>query len=155
LPSARVHDRINLRAFVVVGVVSATLFGSGALPTPSVAAIYAFTAGYFAGSHLLSPDLDAAVSEPARRWGWLRVVWIPYARIFPHRGSSHGYLLGPLTRLGYLFVITSPLHAQEAVQAWLIRQPALLPSEVGIALLAGYFASTWLHLIADRAPLRW
>jgi uncharacterized metal-binding protein len=154
LPSGRAHDRINFRAFVALGAASAVAFATGALPTPPVSVVYAFSIGYFVGSHYLSPDLDAAGSEPKRRWGWLRVVWVPYARIFRHRGSSHGYLIGPLTRLAYLFVIASPVMAREEVHAWVTQHQPLIAGEAGTALLIGYFTSTWLHLIADRAPLR-
>lgn len=57
---------------------------------------------YLAGSLFLSPDLDLYHSRPARRWGILRVLWWPYARLFRHRGLSHHLVLGPLTRLLYL-----------------------------------------------------
>ena len=154
MPSARTHDRINLRAFIALTAASAVAFATGALPTPPVSVLYGFAIGYFVGSHCLSPDLDAAGSEPKRRWGWLRIVWVPYTRLFRHRGSSHGYVIGPLTRLAYLFVIASPILSRDRVQAWVFEHQALIAGEIGVALLVGYFTSTWLHLLADRAPLR-
>ena len=34
-------------------------------------------AGHLMGGLMLSPDLDLP-SRPWRRWGWFRIIWIPY-----------------------------------------------------------------------------
>jgi len=61
-----------------------------------------FVAGYLVGTFWLTPDLDLATSRASRRWGVLRVFWLPYAWLFPHRGLSHRPFLGALTRVLYL-----------------------------------------------------
>ena len=61
-----------------------------------------FSATYLFSALLLSPDLDSARSDPYNRWGYLRVCWTPYAKLFRHHGLSHNPLVGPLSRLLYL-----------------------------------------------------
>lgn len=48
-----------------------------------------FSAAYLFSALLLSPDLDLARSDPHNRWGYPRVCWTPYAKLFRHHGLSH------------------------------------------------------------------
>ena len=113
-----------------------------------------FTLGFLAGTFLLSPDLDLSEGrvDSKRRWGVLGFLWVPYGRLFSHRGLSHTWLLGPLTRLAYVAVILAVVAGlvRVAFPAW--TWPAL-PEPVGLKfaapLLLGYYLSQWLHLIAD------
>jgi len=50
----------------------------------------------------ITPDLDLSTSRPSRRWGMLRLFWLPYTWLFPHRGLSHRPFLGAFTRVLYL-----------------------------------------------------
>ena len=47
------------------------------------------SATYLFSALLLSPDLDLARSDPHNRWGYPRVCWTPYAKLFRHHGLSH------------------------------------------------------------------
>jgi len=67
--------------------------------------LLAFSSAYLFSSLLLSPDLDLRSNATRRRWGPLGFIWWPYTKVFKHRGLSHNLLLGPLTRIGYLFLI--------------------------------------------------
>jgi uncharacterized metal-binding protein len=98
----------------------------------------AFALAYLAGTYLLSPDLDLAEKgvRAGRRWGVLRLLWRPYGWLFRHRGLSHTWVLGPLTRLAYLGV------------DWDLRPPSWPKEALGWGLL-GYYLSQWLHLLAD------
>ena len=51
--------------------------------------------------------MDLAKSDPQNRWGALKVLWKPYARIFSHRGISHNPVFGPLTRIAYIGFIAA------------------------------------------------
>ncbi|MCR4404176.1 MAG: metal-binding protein [Candidatus Acetothermia bacterium] len=64
-----------------------------------------FSAAYLFSSLWLSPDLDLRSNDARRRWGALGFIWVPYTKVFKHRGLSHNLLLGPLTRVGYLFLV--------------------------------------------------
>lgn len=54
------------------------------------------------GTLLITQDLDLRCNDASRRWVALRFVWMPYHLLSKHRGVSHTYLLGLVTRLLYL-----------------------------------------------------
>lgn len=153
MPSGRVHNLINIAAYSVLaaGVLVAT---RQSLLTVTPAQALNFTLGFFAGTFLLSPDLDLADGrvDSKRRWGPLGVLWVPYGRLFSHRGLSHTWLLGPLTRLVYLALIVGFVAGLLSF-AWPGMPPLKVPepSSLGVfaPLLLGYYLSQWLHLIAD------
>ncbi|ADR37835.1 Protein of unknown function DUF2227, metal-binding protein (plasmid) [Oceanithermus profundus DSM 14977] len=160
MPRGPVHESVNLTA-LALGVIAYHRLvpeGSAALPPGT---LEGFVAGYLLGSLWITPDLDLAerknTPRPARLWGWLRLLWIPYGRLFRHRGLSHTWVVGPITRILYLVLIL------EGVLYGLSLLPGMgttlepltttkwLLSPVGGAGLAGYFVAQWLHLVLDRA----
>lgn len=152
MPSGRVHNLINLAAFAVLGTSALVLARAGAFTLEPREGL-AFALGYFAGTFLLSPDLDLAEGhvDSKRAWGLLGVLWVPYGLMFSHRGWSHSWIVGPLTRLVYLGLMVALVLGVVAlvwppVLAW---RPEGLAWPVGAALLAGYYLSQWLHLVAD------
>jgi len=156
VPNYRVHDAINLTALGVSFAGYSMLANTNIIPSVSGAAMIGYTLSYLAGTFLVTPDLDLHGSKPKKRWGMLRFLWRPYATLVPHRSSfSHGWLIGPLTRLLYLLLLTLPLLTLTRA---LEPTHALAQQYVGwdalIASVAGYYLSQWMHLIADRAPLR-
>jgi uncharacterized metal-binding protein len=93
MPGHRVHDGIALA--------TAPLLAAGTYAVSDIS-----TAGVLAGSYLvasfwLSPDLDID-SAPLRRWGPLRVVWLPYTWAVPHRSILSHSGVSALLRLAYL-----------------------------------------------------
>ena len=160
VPRGPVHESVNLTA-LALGVIAFHRLvpdGGAALPAGS---LEAFVAGYLLGSVWITPDLDLAERRnkprPARLWGWFRLLWVPYGQLFRHRGLSHTWVVGPITRILYIVLIL------EGVRYGLSLLPGMgsaleplamtkwLLSPVGIAGLAGYFVSQWLHLALDRA----
>lgn len=113
-----------------------------------------FSLGFLAGTFLLSPDLDLSEQgvNSKRNWGVLGPLWVPYGMVFSHRGLSHTWIVGPLTRLAYLaiwgFIVVGLLRT-----FWPEVRLPTLPDQPEWKLLApvtlGYFLSQWLHLIAD------
>ncbi|MEN2981366.1 MAG: metal-binding protein [Thermus sp.] len=151
MPSGRVHEAINL---TVLGGGAAAYLAQGGSPEAPEA--LAFALAYLAGTFLLSPDLDLADKgvRAQRRWGVLGVLWKPYGWLFRHRGLSHTWVLGPLTRLGYLLGLLWGLWALAQGLALSLgvgfapRLPSW-PKEVWGYALWGYYLSQWLHLLAD------
>ncbi|TBH20758.1 metal-binding protein [Thermus thermamylovorans] len=151
MPSGRVHEAINLTA---LGGAAAAYLAYGGSPEEPRA--LAFALAYLGGTFLLSPDLDLSERgvRAQRRWGLLGLLWRPYGWLFRHRGLSHTWVLGPLTRLGYLAVLLGGLlFLAQGVAAHLgmpfsLRLPPWPPEVWGFALL-GYYLSQWLHLAAD------
>lgn len=153
MPSGRVHNLINIAAYSVLA--GGVLLGSRAqllVVTPTQA--LNFTLAFMVGTFLLSPDLDLAEGRvnSKRNWGILGFLWVPYGRLFSHRGLSHTWLIGPLTRIAYLSVMAAlvvGLLLTVAPQFPLPRIPQPLDTKVLWPLVVGYYVSQWLHLIAD------
>jgi len=93
--SGRTHDLINLSVLPV------------AVYYLQPESFTGFVAGYLAGTFFLSPDNDIYHSKPNKRWKYLRIIWLPYTKLFSHRGVSHIPVIGSITKILYLmFVFT-------------------------------------------------
>lgn len=167
MPSGRIHNLINIAVYAGLSATSLYLTHTqGVVITPAQA--LSFTVGYGVGTFMLSPDLDLAEGhvDSKRRWGLLGFLWVPYGMMFSHRGLSHTWVLGPLTRLAYLtlmvLLIWGLLHVLlpaglrwpwlESVGLKLSAWPfthQFLGFKVAYPLLGGYYLSQWLHLAAD------
>ena len=170
MPSGRIHNLINTLTLVGLGGVAGYVHQQNILRMEP-GAVVAFAGAFLAGTYLLSPDLDLAEQNVSSKtnWGWLGFLWVPYGWVFSHRGLSHTWLVGPLTRLFYLALLL-------ALPVFLLRDPILyvqlkeisrgpiydllqsfkrfwLHPAVALntltALGLGYYVSQWLHLIAD------
>lgn len=165
MADGRAHERINLLALgglTAVWYVS-QLQGRPLLPD-SVAPLparLAFVVSYLIGTFLVTPDLDLANRSvrAKKHWGLLGILWVPYGAIFRHRGLSHSWLIGPLTRLLYLLMLVLALsELSQVVAGWLgyrLEFRALLQGQWSWLLAgsaAGYYVSQWLHLLIDGFP---
>jgi len=153
VPSGRVHNLINLASLAVIGSTALYAHRAGLVAVDRNDAL-AFAVGFLVGTFFLSPDLDLAEGHvnSKRAWGFLGFLWVPYGRMFSHRGWSHSWIVGPLTRLVYLAVMAAivvglvrwalpDVHVPDATMAFTWT--------LGLPMLAGYYASQWLHLVAD------
>ncbi len=162
MPSGRVHNLINLVSFAVLGGAAWSARQAGLVEFGAAQALL-FGGGYAAGTFLLSPDLDLAEGRvnAKRAWGVLGALWVPYGKLFSHRGWSHSWIVGPLTRLAYLGVLAALAWGLVHALAPNLRWPALPITTwtLTLPLLAGYYLSQWLHLIADGVrpdhKMRW
>lgn len=153
MPSGRVHNLINIAAYsLIAGGVLWGVHTGVVVITPAQAA--SFSVAYAAGTFLLSPDLDLSEGQvnSKRNWGALGTMWVPYGMLFSHRGLSHTWLLGPLTRLVYVGLMALVLLGLLTFFWPALHLPAL-PRPLGfkffLPLVLGYYISQWLHLIAD------
>ncbi len=101
IASGKNHDRAILFTSPIVGIIGV----SHSLELGIIAA-----SAHLLGGLYLSPDLDLK-SKPFKRWGILRVLWMPYQKLIPcHRHwLSHGVIVGSVVRLLYLAVLLLPL----------------------------------------------
>jgi uncharacterized metal-binding protein len=162
VPNGRTHEAINLTFFagLAAGYAYARSQGLvaelGQLITPQ--AVTTFSVSYLVGTFLVTPDLDLAEQgvRAKSNWGLLGLLWIPYGALFSHRGLSHTWLVGPLTRLIYMLIVALALSYVASavapffgynfsVKTQLVRNG----QELAIGALIGYYVSQWLHLIAD------
>lgn len=153
MPSGRVHNSINMAVLLALG--TGTLLASRAgLVTLTQSQTLQFSLGFLAGTFLLSPDLDLSEQRvnSKKNWGFLGPLWVPYGMVFSHRGLSHTWVIGPLTRLAYLAILVF-LAVGLLRTFWPAVHLPALPDPFEWKLLVpvtlGYFLSQWLHLIAD------
>ncbi|MCS7191502.1 MAG: metal-binding protein [Armatimonadetes bacterium] len=137
LPSGRVHETVNLLTLP-----AAVYFLPDQLPK------IPFAAGYLVGTFWLTPDLDLTTSRPARRWGILRIFWLPYAWLFTHRGLSHRPFLGALTRVLYLAALAGiGLFLLDLLGYKLQFEISL--SDGWLSFFAGVLVADAIHLVLD------
>ncbi len=167
MASGRRHEAINLAVHgaAVAGWYWARANGHGealdsVAPLP---ARVAFLFSYAVGTFLVTPDLDLAKRSVRAKsnWGVLGWLWYPYGAIFRHRGISHSWVVGPLTRLLYLIILALALSELVRVAGGALGFALMLRAELFgnwawllIGFAAGYFISQWLHLLADGLPGR-
>ena len=101
MPSGKAHDRIT----IATAALSVPLWYV-ASPVLDPTAYAAGIGAYLFSGFYLSGDLDTRCGA-LKRWGPLRVLWLPYQKFVPHRSwVSHGIAVGPLVRVAYFaFVI--------------------------------------------------
>lgn len=140
MASGATHDKITLILTPISYVVMAHY----------VPPLAPFTALGCAANLWLSPDLDT-VSKPFKRWGILRLIWLPYLKLVKHRSLiSHSPVLSTLIRVTYLVgpaIAVGHLAGVDLVQ-WL----PMWRSEL-LAALAGLMVADVGHLCADGIPL--
>ncbi len=95
MPSGRLHDRITLWCLPLI---AGSTFGL----TRSSDFTLLTTGGFLFSGLMFGPDLDIH-SRHFIRWGWLRLLWIPYQKTIRHRSVwSHGLIIGTVLRVFYL-----------------------------------------------------
>ena len=117
--------------------------------------------GFVIGGLWLSPDLDTK-SLALKRWGILKIIWLPYRKIIPHRSIfSHGPLIGTAIRISYIAIIMAfivlflnPFGLSSRFgDITSIKQIIQNSSKEIFACLIGIEASALLHLLQDGDPL--
>lgn len=98
MPSGRTHDRITyLSLFPLVIIVY--------IVTRRVEWLFWFSLAYLFSGLMFGPDLDI-YSVQYKRWGIVRWIWLPYQSCLKHRSFfSHGFIVGTVIRVIYLFTI--------------------------------------------------
>lgn len=154
MPRGTEHETVNL-GLLALQVATLGKYAAS-LPAGSTSG---YLAGYLIGTLWVTPDLDLAGRRerprPLQNWGLLKALWAPYGLIFKHRGLSHTWIIGPLTRALYLLFLaqgisyglslllpTQELGFEFNLRGWLL-------SPTGAGVLTGYFVSQWLHLALD------
>jgi uncharacterized metal-binding protein len=94
MPSGRTHDAVTM-------LLTFPLFCLGYWYTSSLITSAIFTAACIFGGVMFGPDLDTR-SKQYSRWGFFRIIWLPYRVVFSHRSRlSHGIILSTFIRVLY------------------------------------------------------
>jgi uncharacterized metal-binding protein len=154
MPSGKTHLRIEL---FVLPLCVALLFAAESYKVITFGweGMAIFAGAYLFSSLMLSPDLDLRHNRSRRRWGPLGFLWIPYTKIFKHRGVSHSLIFGTLTRLGYLGLIALLIAlGLSYFNVWAIPFDALRTFPIDLKLFSLLIAGLWLpnilHTLTDH-----
>ncbi len=149
MPAGRTHLRIELLTLPLWAILF-YLFIDAAWWSVAI-----FVGAYLFSSLLLSPDLDLRHNAARRRWGLLGFVWLPYTKIFKHRGVSHSLLLGTLTRLGYLALLAVIIAlGLSYFNLWTLPVAQISWTKLDLWLVGILLGGLWfpniLHAVVDR-----
>jgi uncharacterized metal-binding protein len=136
MASGKNHDRAIYFATPVVGILS------GYYLSPMLGLIAA--SSHLLGGLYLSPDLDLK-SLPWKRWGILRIIWLPYQRNPSSALLRHAPVLVN-GRLVYLGVLLSPVAIAFSRHA---TASTWKSSGMPLPRLAGVEVSALNHLLLD------
>lgn len=142
MPGYRTHSRFNLLLLIPIDALL--------LQRYSPKDILLFSLGYIFATYYLSPDMDIFRSGPIRRWGILRFIWLPYSLFFTHRGISHIPIIGTLTRIGYLLILSIIISLIVFRDYRIVEEFAMRYRREIIWILLGMFASDTLHALLDK-----
>lgn len=97
--------------------------------------------GVLFSNFLCSPDMDLKQSHPQKNWGLFQLYWLPYAKLFKHRGISHFPILGTLSRVFWVLPLVVGFFV-------LTDTPPPSPTSIGMFIL-GMALNDILHLLMD------
>ena len=111
---------------------------------------------------LLSPDLDTK-SNSYYRWGFLRIIWVPYRKFIAHRSKiSHSFVLGPIFKIFYITIIAMIILSSASVLInnfdytevikYLNKLIIIIRDEFPLYILVIFIGILWAnaqHVIAD------
>ena len=141
MPDYNTHRAFNYLAFLVISVL---LFKLQVVIT-DIKLFLALGIGFYIGTDFITPDLDIE-STAIKRWGNLKVIWLPYKWLFKHGQSSHNILYGAIVRVMYFSIIIL------AVYYLLFRSlppEAMISSVYVFIFLIGIIIANALHIILD------
>ena len=156
MPTGRIHDRITLTCLPLVGGMSLWLCRSSSVTL-------SLCSGFLFSGLMFGPDLDI-YSLQFKRWGPLKVIWLPYQKGLRHRSwLSHGPIVGTVLRLGYLGVWLGLVGGAVALLVHLVwglpwdgvqalswgRRVAQAYQQEGLALLVGLELGAMSHALSD------
>lgn len=95
MAKGKAHDKFNLLIGTII------LFGLFFLKL-HWQLIVSFSLGFLLSTFIFSPDTDIM---PKKRAGPLRYLLFPYSIFFKHRGLSHSFIFGTVTRVFYGFFV--------------------------------------------------
>lgn len=141
MPDYNTHRVFNYLAFLVISVLLFKL----QVVIPDMKLFLALGVGFYIGTDFITPDLDIE-STAIKRWGRLKIIWLPYKWLFKHGQSSHNILYGAIVRVMYFSIIIL------GVYYLLFRSlpPETMISSIYVFIfLIGIIIANALHIILD------
>lgn len=160
MASGKAHDRITVImspfAFAIIFLINYLYFkelGNNIAFTIVGVSIYIF------GGYMFSGDIDIK-SREFNRWGHFKFIWILYQKLFKHRSIfTHGFILGPLIRLLYVYgiylIICAMLYALDIINlstSEVIKTTSLfmeMNKQLSFNIIFALFLGSGLHTVTD------
>lgn len=141
MPSYDTHRIFN---YLVLLVISVLLYNLNILPA-ILKQFFAASIGYYIGTDFITPDLDIE-STAIKRWGRLKIIWLPYKWLFKHGQSSHNIVYGAVVRILYFSLIILGIY----YLLFSSLPPEMMIASVYVfAFLIGIIIANALHIILD------
>ncbi len=104
-----------------------------------------FSAGYYIGTDFITPDLDIE-SKAIKRWGVLKILWLPYKWMFKHGQSSHNIVYGAVVRILYISFIILVIYY---ILFRSLPPQTIISSVYVFIFLIGIIVANALHIVLD------
>jgi uncharacterized metal-binding protein len=102
MPGYNAHRIFNYVIFIAIAALALN-------ESINIKQLLALSIGFYIGTDFLTPDLDTE-STAIKRWGKLKILFLPYKWTFTHRKSSHNIIYGALVRILYIGLIMFVLY---------------------------------------------
>ncbi len=139
MPDYNIHRIFNYSLFIT----TAALLYVLKVPVLNLA-LLPFIVGFYIGTDFITPDLDTE-SSAIKRWGRLRILWLPYRWTFTHGQSSHNIVYGAIVRILYISIILLGVY----YLLFKSLPQAMFSSVYVFIFLVGIIAANALHVILD------
>lgn len=141
MPGYNVHRIFNYTFFITI----AALLYVWKIPVINLKQLLVFIAGFYIGTEFITPDLDID-STAIKKWGKLKILWLPYKWIFKHGESSHNIVYGTVVRILYISIIIFSVY----YLLFNSLPPETMFSSVHVFIfLIGIIIANALHVILD------
>lgn len=140
MPGYNAHRLFNYTVFITI----AALLYVWQIPVINLKQLLVSIAGFYIGTEFITPDLDIN-SVAIKKWGSLKILWLPYKWIFIHRQSSHNIVYGAVVRILYISII---LFSVYYLLFSSLPESTILSVYVFIFLI-GIIIANALHVILD------
>lgn len=136
MPSGKMHDKISI-SFLPLFIIGMIWIGL------SLEVIIIISLSYLFSSYMFNGDLDV-YSQTYNRWLFIKWLWLPYQKIFPHRSIfSHGFIIGTIIRVIYISIIPAIILYSNGYSF------SIFLSDEIIYVLIGLELGSALHTICD------
>ncbi|NJD76835.1 MAG: hypothetical protein FIB08_07040 [Candidatus Methanoperedens sp.] len=143
MPGYNTHRFFNYVVFIAVAILL-YLWNLPAIDI-NLKNILALTVGFYIGTDFITPDLDIE-STAIKRWGKLKILWLPYKWLFKHGQSSHNIVYGAIVRVLYISLILLGVYYLLFKS---LPSGAITPSMYVLIFLIGITIANALHVLLD------
>ncbi len=143
MPGYNTHRFFNYAVFIAVSVL--LYLWKFSATDINLKNILVLTVGFYIGTDFITPDLDIE-STAIKRWGKLKILWLPYKWLFKHGQSSHNIVYGAVVRVLYISLIILGVY----YLLFKSLPPGMIaPSVYVLIFLIGIMIANALHVLLD------